>query len=516
MEPLTLGIGLAGLLIGVGASLAIFRAVFNGLYSADLEQVGTEDDPTLKVLKQQFQQEVNDARQAEADLDAELEHELQLEEEDLLAEITDRQAQVDLMEERVQSREILQKDSFQEFKARERDFHQRRKDLRAMRHDMVTRLEEQAGVDREQLRTTIVNTHRDQLDEELAQEIRDTVQEIDAGQATHGRETIYSIIPRMPRHKYTLSGAVPLALPRKPAQKLVQAENGRIVGLVETLLGVRISSFENGRHLNIQGQDLVQSEIAKLTLIGLIEEKKVDRDIVLSIHEEATAYFDKQLTEEGRKAADIIRVKGVHPQLLYYVGKLLYRTSFGQNALGHTIEVAMMAGAIASELGLDAQLARRAGLLHDVGKSINVELEKSHVEVGQDLTRQFNEPDAVINAVAYHHFEEEPRSLEAVCVQIGDAISASRPGARYETKDNYFERIDGLRAVLDSFREVERGYVASAGREIRAHVNPNKIKDEDMPEIAKKVAAKISEDVTFPGTVAVNIVREFNAVEYAK
>ncbi len=508
--------GLGGLLLGAGAGWLALKVFGKQFFAVDDESGPLDTDPTLKLLKKQFHEELAEARQSEEDLTRELEEELAEDETDLSASLADRQAQVDILEERLQTREVLQKESFQEYKTRERSFLERRRTLRELRDGLVQRIEAQAGLTRRQLLDEKVRTLRAEVEEDTAQRLRDEIQTLEASPTGIGKATVSTVLPRMPKHPYNLSGSVSLKLPKKAAQKLVQDGNGRITGLVETLLGARITAFENGRDLSIQGQDLVASELARLTLIGLIEEKRIDRDIVLSIYDEATAYFEKALVEEGKKAMELVRVRGVHPELLRYVGKLKYRTSFGQNALGHTVEVAMMAGAICSELGLDAALARRAGLLHDVGKSINVELEKSHVEVGQDLTRQFNEPDVVVNAVAYHHFEEEPRSLEAVAVQVGDAISASRPGARYESKDNYFERLDGLRNILASFKEVERGFVASAGREVRAHVNPHRFKDADMPELARRLAQKISDDLTFPGTVAVNVVREFTAVEYAK
>ncbi len=516
MEPIAIAYALGALALGTGAGFGVLRLLSARISKTEETAFAADTDPTLSLLKRQFAMELSDVKEAENQLTLDLEQELQLEEQDLQNSIADYTAQTSIMDERLNEREVLQKDGFQEYKAREREFFQRRKELRAVRDVMFQRLEEQAHIGAQELLDAELDKTEALLLEEVAQEIRDKVQEVDAAQVAGGKNIAHISIPCMPRHKYTLSGAIGLPLSKKAWQRLVQDQEGRIVGLVETLLGVRVTSFDNGRELSIQGQDLVASEIARLTLAGLGEERKVDRDIVLRLQEEATEYFERGLYEEGKKAMDFIRVRGVNRELLRYVGKLKYRTSFGQNALGHTIEVAMMAGAICAELGLDAHMARRAGLLHDVGKSINVELSKSHVEVGQDLTRAFHEPDVVVNAVAYHHFEEEPRSLEAVAVQIGDAISASRPGARYETKDNYFERIEGLRAVLAGFKEVERGYVASAGREVRAHVNPYRIKDDDMPELAQQLAKKIGEDLTFPGNVSVHVVREFMAVEHAK
>jgi len=291
---------------------------------------------------------------------------------------------------------------------------------------------------------------------------------------------------------------------------------GRNIRALENATGVDLIIDDTPDVVTLSGFDPVRREVARLTIEKLIADGRIHPARIEEITDKVRREIESEMKEAGENAAFDAGIYGLHPELIKLLGRLKYRTSYGQNVLNHSLEVSYLAGIMAAELGADVKIAKRAGLLHDIGKAVDHEVEGTHIKIGVDLAKKYKENAAVVHAIAAHHGDEEAKTLEAILVQTADAISGSRPGARRESLENYVKRLEKLEKLANSFAGVEQSYAIQAGREIRVMVKPEEVDDNTTIFMAKEIAKKLEVELEYPGQIKVNVIRELRSVEYAK
>ena len=360
----------------------------------------------------------------------------------------------------------------------------------------------------------------DELDKTITQEKAAKIKELDAKAKEeamkNAREIVSFAIQKCAADHTSETTVSVVSLPNDEMKGRIIGREGRNIKTLETLTGIDLIIDDTPEAVIISGFDPLRREIAKRAIEKLIDDGRIHPAKIEEMVEKAREEVTEEIKEEGERAALETGVNNLHPDIIKLIGKLKYRTSYGQNVLNHSIEVSNLARIMADELGINSKIARRAGLLHDLGKALDHDMEGTHVEIGVDILKKYKENEAVINAVQAHHGDVEPLTLEAVLVQAADAISASRPGARRETLETYIKRLEKLEEIADSFEGVEKSFAIQAGREVRLIVKPEKVSDADMVIMAREVAKKVENEMEYPGQIKVNVIRESRVIDYAK
>ena len=442
---------------------------------------------------------------------------------DLDDEIRERRGEVQVQEKRLIQKEENLERKLDAMDKKEKDLIQQENELKTKNEKLqeitnkqMEELQRISGLSSEEAKKQLLSELEKTMTAEKAAVIRDIESKTKEEAIKSAREIVGYAIQKCAADHTSETTVSIVSLPNDDMKGRIIGREGRNIKALETLTGIDLIIDDTPEAVVISGFDPLRREVAKIALEKLIEDGRIHPSKIEEMVEKAKEEVENTIKEEGERAVLETGVVGLHPDLVKLLGKLKYRTSYGQNVLNHSIEVSNLARIMAEELGLDPKLARRAGLLHDIGKALDHDMEGTHVEIGVEILKKYKENDKVINAVQAHHGDVEPQTIEAVLVQAADAISASRPGARRETLENYIKRLEALENIADSFDGVEKSFAIQAGREIRIIVKPEKISDDQMVIMARDIAKKVEDEMEYPGQIKVNLVRETRVVDYAK
>ena len=386
----------------------------------------------------------------------------------------------------------------------------------SIKRSQLEMLEKISGYTKEQAKIYLLQQLDETLTREKAVKIMEFEQKTRDEADTMAREIITTAIQRCAADQVSEATVSVVALPNDEMKGRIIGREGRNIRTLETITGVDLIIDDTPEAITLSSFNPVRREIARLTLEKLIADGRIHPALIEKLYEKAKREVEQSIRQAGERAVVDAGVNGIHHELVKMLGALKYRTSYGQNVLKHSLEVSYIAGLMAAELGVDTKLAKRAGLLHDIGKSIDHEQEGSHIELGVEAAKKYKENETVINAIHAHHGDVEPKSLVAVLVQAADAISAARPGARRENLQNYIKRLQKLEELSKSFKGVDSAFAIQAGREVRIIVKPDQVNDESMALLARKIVEKIEQELEYPGQIKVNMIRETRAIDFAK
>ena len=520
-----IGVIVALIVAVVGVAAGYFIGYNNRKKTAEA-QIGSAEAEATRLVNEAIK--TADQKRKEAVLEAKdeafrLKAEVDAQKAEADKEIKQRRAEISRQENRIDQKETaldrkteaLEKKE-EELKKRAAEAEERLAEIDALRAKEMERLETLAGLSQEDAREVLLH----KVDEELTHEkaIRVAAYETDLKENCDGiaRNLIGQAISRCAADHCSETTVSVVPLPSDEMKGRIIGREGRNIRALETATGVDLIIDDTPEAITLSSFDQTRREVARMTLERLIGDGRIHPARIEETVEKCRHDLELQMKREGERAVMELGIHGLHPDLIKLIGRLKYRTSFGQNALTHSMEVAWVAGLLAGEMGVNVTMARRAGLLHDIGKAIDHEMEGSHVEIGGEIAKKFRESDLIVNAILAHHGDCEPKSVEAVLVSAADAVSAARPGARRETLESYLKRLTRLEEISESFEGVEKCYAVQAGREIRIMVKPDVIDDASAVLLARDISKKIEAEMEYPGQIKVVIIRETRAVDYAK
>ena len=516
MGPLEIILIVVGVVVGLAAGFG-FGIVYRKKVAE--REIGSAEQEATRLINEAIRS--GESRKKEMLLEAKDEiHKSRTEYE---KEVKERRAELSKQERRLQQKEETLDKKVDTFERKEEELAKKLENLAQTQAEVeqikrlqMNELEKISGLTQEQAKQFLLQSVEDEVRHETAMKIKEIEQQMKDEAEDRAREVIATAIQRCAADHAAETTVSVVALPNDEMKGRIIGREGRNIRTLETITGVDLIIDDTPEAITVSSFDPVRREIARLALEKLIADGRIHPTRIEDMVEKARKEVDRVIREEGERACYETGVHNLNPELVKILGRQKYRTSYGQNVLNHSIEVAHIAGLMAAELGMDVAMAKRAGLLHDLGKSIDHEVEGSHVQLGADIARKYKENPIVVNAIEAHHGDVEPKSIIAVLVQAADAVSAGRPGARRENVENYIRRLQKLEELTGSFPGVEKAFAIQAGREVRIMVKPEVVTEDNMILLARDMAKKIEAELEYPGQIKINVIRETKAVEYAK
>lgn len=515
---------MVGIIIAIIATLVI--AVPVSAYVANTRSkkameitIGNAEDKAREIIDEAIK--AADAKKREASLEVKEEtikarHDFEKETKERRAELQKYEQRVLSKEETVEKKATVLERKEQSLTAKEKNIDTEKAQLQELQAKHLQELERISGLTSDQAKEQLLSAVKEDVKHETAMYVKEMETRAKEDARKKAKEYVVTAIQKCAVDHVAETTISLVQLPNDEMKGRIIGREGRNIRSIENATGVELIIDDTPEAVVLSSFNPVRREIARIALEKLIVDGRIHPARIEEMVEKATKEVETMMREEGEAAALELGVHGIHPELVRLLGRMKFRTSYGQNALKHSMEVAQLSGLLAAEIGVDVRMAKRAGLLHDIGKSIDHEVEGSHVELGVNLCKKYKENPIVINAVASHHGDEEPESLIACLVQAADAISAARPGARSETLESYTTRLKQLEEIADSFQGVDKTFAIQAGREIRVMVVPEQISDDDMILLARDISNQIEENLDYPGQIKVNVIRESRVVDYAK
>ena len=510
---------IAALVVGIAAALIFYKVGYSARRKKAEADIGSAEEEVKRIKADGAK--AAETMKKEALLSAK--EEIIRQRNEAEKEIKERRADISRMERR-----ITQKEENLDKKAETLEYKNEQLDKKIKENEALTEqikelhkaelgvLERISGYSAEEAKSELMSRVESAIKHELAQRMIELEAQFKDEADAKAKNIISLAIQRCAADHVAETTVSVVALPNEDMKGRIIGREGRNIQMLEKLTGVELIIDDTPEAITLSGFDPVRREIARLTLEKLIADGRIHPSRIEETVEKSTKEVEAVMKQAGERATFDVGIHGINSELVRLLGRLKYRTSYGQNVLKHSIEVALISGMIADELGVDSSVAKRAGLLHDIGKAQTHEMEGSHVELGVNLVKKYKESRDIIHAIEAHHGDVEPQTITAIIVQAADAISAARPGARREDLENYIKRLEKIEEIAKSFTGVEKAYAVQAGREIRVMVKSEEVNDDGMKIIAREMAAKIQEDVKYPGQIKVNIIRESREIAYAK
>ena len=517
MDPiLAIVLIVAGTAVGIGVGFGTGMAYRKKVAE---REIGSAEQEATRLINEAIRS--GESRKKEMLLEAKDEiHRSRTEHE---KEVKERRAELSKQERRLQQKEETLDKKAENFERKEEEMARRLEEVaqakaaaEEVRRAHLATLERISGLSQEQAKDFLLKSVEEEVRHETAMKIKEIEQQMKDEADEKAREVLSIAIQRCAADHAAEATVSVVPLPNDEMKGRIIGREGRNIRTLETITGVDLIIDDTPEAITVSSFDPVRREVARLALEKLIADGRIHPTRIEDMVEKARKDVDRTIREEGERACYETGVHGLNPDLIKILGRQKYRTSYGQNVLNHSIEVAHIAGLMAAELGVDVTLAKRAGLLHDLGKSIDHEVEGSHVQLGADLARKYKENPVIVNAIEAHHGDVEPKTVIAVLVQAADAVSAARPGARRENVENYIRRLQKLEELTGTYPGVDKAYAIQAGREVRIMVKPEVVTEDNMILMARDIAKKIEEEMEYPGQIKVNLIRETKAIEYAK
>ena len=509
------------IVVAVAVVFSIISSVITSLYRKTVSEkkIGNAESKAREIIDEAIK--TAESKKKEALLEAKEEN-LKTKNE-LDKEVRERRAEIQRYEKRVLNKEETmdkKMDSYEKkeaaLKVKEEELAVMKAKVESLNEQRVQELERISGLTSEQAKDYLLKTVEEEVKHETAKLIKENEARVKEESEKRAKDIIVNAIQKCSTDHVSETTISVVNLPNDEMKGRIIGREGRNIRTIETLTGVDLIIDDTPEAVILSSFDPIRREVARIALEKLIVDGRIHPARIEEMVEKAQKEVETMIREEGEAASLEVGVHGLHPELIKLLGRMKFRTSYGQNALKHSIEVAHLSGLIAAEIGLDVRVAKRAGLLHDIGKSVDHDMEGTHIQLGVDICRKYKESAIVINAVEAHHGDVEPESLIACVVQAADAISASRPGARRETLETYTNRLKQLEDITDSFEGVEKSFAIQAGREIRVMVVPEKVSDADMVLMARDISKQIEAELEYPGQIKVNVIRESRVTDYAK